>query len=186
MKRTATLLLGMGLALNGIAQLPAYDTSVYTFIRSAATDSMILGQQAWYRSQNVAIAGAVTDERQQPLPGATVTLGNGQHQVTTDAAGRFSIELQPNALRPYNVVSVTAPGRKTEAQTLHWTALPATLTFQLVPITRCGCPPDTVVDKCCGIHIRMTVDQLFEKEARTTRTPKKQAIRSKRRTGARR
>jgi Carboxypeptidase regulatory-like domain len=166
MKRTAFILLGLGLAMHGIAQLPAYDTSMYTFIRSAATDSVILGQQQLYKDQTVALNGVVSDQNKLPVQGALAVLGNHQYTTVTDRDGRFSFDLPHQALAAYNVVSVSAPGKKTSAQTLHWTALPATVNFQLQPITRCGCPPDSIVERCCNINISMTVDQLFEKESK--------------------
>jgi Carboxypeptidase regulatory-like domain len=162
MKRTAFILLGFGLALHGFAQLPAYDTSVYTFIRSAATDSVILGQQQMFKGQTLSVSGTVTDQNNLPLRGALAVLGNNQHTTLTDSDGRFSFNLPHQALAAYNVVSVSAPGKRTSAQTLHWTALPATANFQLQPIIRCGCPPDSIVGRCCNISISMTVDQLFE------------------------
>jgi hypothetical protein len=180
MKQAAFILLGLGLALDGIAQLPAYDTSVYTFIRSAATDSVILGQQQMYKEQTVSISGAVTDQNNLPLRGALASLGNNQYTTATDADGRFAFNLPHQALLAYNVVSVSAPGKKTSAQTLHWTALPATLNFQLQPLLRCGCPPDSIEGRCCNINISMTVDQLFEKEVKK---PVKKGMRSKLRNG---
>lgn len=165
MKQTALLLLGVCLALRGIAQLPAYDTTVYTFIRTPATDSVILEQQQWYKSQTVLLSGKVTDETNQPLQGAIATLGNNQYRTTTDAEGYFSFSLPNQALTQYNVVCVSASGKKTAAQTLHWTAFPTSVSFQLQPITRCGCPPPPdSLRRCCDISITMTVDELFEKE----------------------
>lgn len=177
MKRTAFILLGLCLAVTSIAQLPAYDTNVYTFLRSAATDSIILGQQQMYKEQTVLLNGTVTDQNNQPIRGAVAILGNNQHNTTTDAEGRFSFNLPHLALSAYNVVSVSAPGKKPVVQTLHWTALPATLNFQLLPLPSCGCPPDSIKIRCCDINIRMTVDELFEKE---TRSPvKKKTVRKK-------
>jgi Carboxypeptidase regulatory-like domain len=176
MKQTAFILLGLGLAMHGIAQLPAYDTSMYTFIRSAATDSVILGQQQMYKGQTVSLNGTVTDQNSLPLKGALAVLGNHQYTTVTDGDGRFSFNLPHQALTAYNVVSVSAPGKRTSAQTLHWTALPATVHLQLQPITRCGCPPDSIVERCCNINISMTVDQLFEKESKQ---PSKRSSNSK-------
>lgn len=180
MKRTAFILLGLGLALNGIAQLPAYDTSVYTFIRSAATDSVILGQQQMYKGQTVVLNGTVIDQNNRPLSGAVAVLGNNQHDAVTDTDGRFSFNLPNPSLSPYNVVSVSAPGKRTLVQTLHWTALPATVNFQLLPLPICGCPPDSISKRCCNINIQMTVDELFEKEPAS---PVKKKMVSKRKKG---
>lgn len=180
MKRTAFILLGLGLALDGIAQLPAYDTSVYTFIRSAATDSVIIGQQQMYTAQTVLINGIVVDQNNRPIRGAVAVLGNNQHHTVTDADGRFAFTLPHQSLSPYNVVSLSAPGKKTLAQTLHWTALPTTVNFQLQPLPLCGCPPDSIKTRCCDINIQMTVDELFEKE---TPSPVKKKLLSKRKKG---
>jgi Carboxypeptidase regulatory-like domain len=165
MKRTAFILLGFGLALEGIAQLPAYDTSVYTFIRSAATDSVIAGQQQMYKEQTVLINGTVVDQNNRPIQGAVAILGNNQHNTVTDADGRFAFTLPHQSLSPYNVVRLSAPGKKTLVQTLHWTALPTAVNFQMQPLLICGCPPDSIKTRCCDINIQMSIDELFEKEA---------------------
>jgi Carboxypeptidase regulatory-like domain len=165
MKRTAFILLGFGLALEGIAQLPAYDTSVYTFIRSGATDSVIAGQQQMYKEQTVLINGTVVDQNNRPIQGAVAILGNNQHNTVTDADGRFAFNLPHQSLSPYNVVRLSAPGKKTLVQTLHWTALPTAVNFQMQPLPICGCPPDSIKTRCCDINIQMSIDELFEKEA---------------------
>lgn len=166
MKRTVITLLGLNLALSGIAQLPAYDTGVYTFLRSATTDSIILGQQQMYKTQTVWLSGTVSDQNDRALQGAIAVLGNKQYSTVTDAAGHFAFQLPHEALSTYNVVSVSAPGKKTAVQTLHWTALPATVNFQLQPLPSCGCPPDSIKTRCCDINISMSIDRLFEKEVK--------------------
>jgi hypothetical protein len=170
MKRSIFWLLGCGLALHGMAQLPHYDTSVYTFLRSAVTDSIILGQQQLFRQQHLSVTGTVSDDSALRLPGATVMLGNGAYQTVAGKDGRFSFDLPNEALQTWNVFSVSAPGKKTAVQTLHWSNLPAVLDFRLQPLTLCGCPPDSIPPNCCNIRLRMTVDQLFEKE----KTPQRQ------------
>lgn len=180
MKRTAFILLGLGLALDGIAQLPAYDTNVYTFIRSAATDSVIVGQQQIYKEQTVLINGTVVDQNNRPIRGAVAVFRNNQYNTVTDADGRFAFNLPHQLLSPYNVVSLSAPGKKTLVQTLHWTALPTAVNFQMQPLPICGCPPDSIKTRCCDINIQMTIDALFKKE---TTSPVKKKLGSKRKKG---
>lgn len=180
MKHTALILLGLGLALNSIAQLPAYDTNVYTFIRSAATDSVILGLQQMYKAQTVLINGTVVDQNNRPIKDAVAILGNNQHNTITDADGHFVFNLPHQSLSPYNMVSVSAQGKKTMVQTLHWTALPTSVHFQMQPLPICGCRPDSIKTRCCDINIQMTIDELFVKE---TTSPLKKRLVNKRKKG---
>lgn len=47
-------------------------------------------------AQKITITGVVTDENQQPLPGATVVVEPGHTGAATDLDGHFSLNVLPS------------------------------------------------------------------------------------------
>jgi Carboxypeptidase regulatory-like domain len=166
MKKIAATIISFIIVKCTNAQLPVYDTRVYTWIRSALTDSVILAQQKQFKETNGTIIGVVTDENAKPLKGASVTIGNNLTSTITDETGNFSLVLPPGSVQPYTTVSIAAPGKKTEVRTLHYTSLPYLLLLRMEPPAPCACPVimGNIKPRCCDISISATVDQLFVKE----------------------
>jgi hypothetical protein len=167
MKKIAAAIISFIIVKSSNAQLPVYDTSVYTWIRSAQTDSVILAQQKQFRETDGHVFGNVINENGQPVKGAVAITGNNGISSTTDEKGNFRLVLPLGTVQPCTTVSVSAPGKKTEVRTLHYTSLPHLLLIRMEPPTPCACPTTMgIVDKprCCDVNISMTVDELFVKE----------------------
>jgi hypothetical protein len=167
MKKIAATLLSFIVIKCSHAQLPVYDTSVYTLLRTAQTDSVILARQKQFRETSGKIIGIVVDENANPLKGAVAMIGNNLLSTTTDEAGNFTLALPPNAVQQYTTVSISSPGKITEARTLHYTAMPAFVLVKMKLPQPCACPTTMgIVEKarCCDVSISMTVDELFVKE----------------------
>jgi hypothetical protein len=166
MNKIAATIISFIMVKNSHAQLPAYDTSIYTWLRSTQTDSVILAQQKQYRETNTLILGNIRDENNKPLRGAKVTAGMPQLTTITNSEGTFSLTI-PNAnLQPFTNILVVAEGKKAAVRSLHYTNLPAQLLINMQPLQPCACPVTmgVIENRCCDINISMTVDQLFEKE----------------------
>jgi hypothetical protein len=178
MKKIAAAIISFIMVKNSHAQLPVYDTSVYTWIRSAQTDSVILAQQKQFRDAYGMIAGVVTDEAGNPLKYALVTVGNSSISIgaTTNETGSFTVTIPVGMVQQYNILSVLAPGKKNEVRTFHYTSLPAVASVKMEPPAPCACPTTMgIIEKprCCDVNISMTVDELFVKEKRARKLPRK-------------
>jgi hypothetical protein len=182
MKKITAAIISFIMAKCSIAQLPVYDTSIYTWMRSAQTDSVILAQQKQFREANGQIFGNVINENGKQLKGAVVMIGNNLISSTTDETGNFSLVLPPGTVQQYTTVSISAPGKKTEVRTLHYTSLPALLLIRMEPPAPCACPTTMgIVERkpCCDVNISMTVDELFVKEKPAKRLrPKARKVRT--------
>ncbi len=167
MKKIAAAIISLIMVKNSHAQLPAYDTSVYTWLRSAQTDSVILAQQKQFKETNGTLMGMIIDENSKPLKGASVVIGNNLLSTISDDGGNFTLQLPAGAVKQYTTLSITAPGKKTEVRTFHYTSLPAFLLLKMELPAPCACPTTMgIIEKprCCDINISMTVDELFIKE----------------------
>jgi hypothetical protein len=176
MKKIAAAIISFIIVKNSHAQLPVYDTSVYTWIRSAQTDSVILAQQKQLRETSGKIIGIVVDENANPLKGAVAMIGNNLFSTTTDETGNFTLALPSNTVQPYTTVSISAPGKITEVRSLHYTSMPAFVLVKMKLPQPCACPTTMgIIEKprCCDLSISMTVDELFVKEKRARKQPRK-------------
>jgi hypothetical protein len=176
MKKIAATIISFIIIRSSQAQLPVYDTSVYTWLRSAQTDSVILARQKQFRETSGKITGVVLDEKGNPLKGAVAIIGNNIISSTTDETGNFDLALPMGTVKQYTTVSISAPGKKTEVRTLHYTVVPAVLVVRMEPPTPCACPTTMGIiepSRCCGLNISMTVDELFVKEKPAKRQWKK-------------
>jgi hypothetical protein len=184
MKKIVATIISFIMLKNSHAQLPVYDTSIYTMIRTAQTDSVILAQQKQFREASGQVLGIVVDEKANPLKGAIVIIGNNLINTTTDETGNFDLRLPTGTVQQYTTVSISAPGKKTEVRTLHYTSLPAVLLVRMEPPQPCACPTTMgIVDRprCCDVNISMTVDELFVKEKPVKRQqPKARKVRTAR------
>jgi hypothetical protein len=184
MKKIAATIISFIMVKNSHAQLPVYDTSIYTMIRTAQTDSVILAQQKQFRQTSGKIIGIVIDEKGNPLKGAVAIIGNNIISSTTDETGNFDLALPTGTVHHYTTLSISAPGKKTEVRTLHYTSLPAVLLVRMEPPQPCACPTTMgVIDRprCCDVNISMTVDELFVKEKPVKRQqPKARKVRTAR------
>jgi hypothetical protein len=176
MKKIAAAIISLIMVKNSHAQLPVYDTSIYTMIRTAQTDSVILAQQQQFRQTSGKILGIVLDENANPLKGAVAVIGNNLFSTTTNETGNFTLELPPGTVQQYTTVSISAPGKIMEVRTLHYTAMPAFVLVRMKLPQPCACPTTMGIierPRCCDVNISMSVDELFVKEKLVRKQPRK-------------
>ena len=77
-----------------------------------------------------ALNGIVTDERNLPLPGATIMLNNGEQATLSGKEGRFVIPVPDSGLI---LLKVTYVGCQPAITEIHRDSLPVMLTIQLLP-----------------------------------------------------
>src|SRR5689334_5531025 len=59
-------------------------------------------------AQSAKVSGAVVDQRDTPIPDATVTVKKTSRSTVTDAAGKFSIEASPNDVLEISAIGFTS------------------------------------------------------------------------------
>ena len=77
------------------------------FMKAALLCIMCLPQFLF--AQNKTIAGTVTDPAGTALPGVTVAVNGTNQGVVTDASGRFSLSVSPNA-----TITISSTGYKSQ------------------------------------------------------------------------